>query len=282
MKKNVTVLVAGLLAGLADAVQANLIAYEGFRTTAAAEDYTAGNFLNQKPVVGNFGFNDTMGWVGNTGALNVTDLPFSHSALVGPAESGSARIYSQAGGRGVSRSLAASPVGSTVYYMSGLVNLVSEARVPENEYRTAGFMGTTVSTSPVSHADGMHYGLRNVGGTVYLAAWAGGSAYNIAPLPSTGVTYQVVLKLDVNAGGTDTLSAWYSAHGDTELTKGFIGQAVETWSKVDDLRRLTLQTGGTGTSTTLFTSFDEIYLGTALSDVTVLSGSSMISLIIIQ
>lgn len=257
--------------GLAASVQATLVAYEGFRTTEALDDYDAGALSGQSPVVGNSGFASNLLWYGNTGAMSANVGALTLSALVQSGESGQVALGGYSSGRGSSRSLAADPVSSATYYLSGLVNLNSSGRLQDGEYRAAGFMGSLVGGTTVSLADGMHYGVRNEGDVYYLAAFAGGNIYNIAELPVFATTYQVVLKLDVSDAGSESLSAWYAADGDAQLTEGFSGISVETWSGITDLKRLSVQTSGVSTYATLPTYFDEIYLGTALADVTSLT-----------
>lgn len=255
-----------LIVSIGVSVQASLIAYEGFRTTVSADDYAAGALSGQNPVLGNSGFSGTYVWQGTTGTMAVETGSQSHSALVRSAQSGQAILKGYTTGRGASRSQAVDPTVSATYYMSGLVNLNSSGRLNAGEYRAAGFMGLVVSGATVSIADGMHYGVRNDSGSYYLAAFAGGNIYNVAALPAFATTYQIVLRLDVNEVGNETLSAWYAASDDAELMEGFSGVSVETWNGASDLCRLTVQTSG-GTST-LETWFDEVYLGTELVDVT--------------
>jgi hypothetical protein len=269
MKTGKTIGIILLIAGAAVSVQATLIAYEGFLNTAATNDYAAVALGNALPVVvGNSGFDSANTWGGPTSSIQADAGSLSHSRLVQSAQSGQILLYSGTLGRGSSRSLAATPTVSATYYMSGLVNLASAGRLAAGEYRAVGFMGTNVNGIS-TFTNGMNYGVRNVAGSIYLAAFAGGTIYNVAALPAFATTYQVVLKLDVNATGNETLSAWYAASGDTKLNDGFSGVSVETWSKAADLSRLSTQiSSGTAYAAGTGTGFDEVYLGTKLSDVT--------------
>ncbi len=260
------VFLAGM--GLTISASAAQIAYEGFRTTDSADDYSALSFGGQNVAVGNSGFDSTYVWYGNTGAMSADGGALAHSALVKSAESGQAALGGYSSGRASSRSLTDDPVMSDTYYLGGLVNLTSSGRLKAGEYRAAGFMGSVVGGTDVSFADGVHYGVHNEGDVYYLAAFAGGDIYHIVELPAFATTVQVVLKMEVSDTGVEMLSAWYAADGDAQLTEGFADVSVETWGSVTDLKRLTVQTSGVSAYSGLPTYFDEIYLGTELADVT--------------
>jgi len=275
----VTVASAAFTSLIPGKASAAVISTESFWTqaTQSGGSYGAGGIAQSTPapdntavVQGNTGFNATNKWVSPTSAIAVTNtVSLSGSVVQGTTANGTVNFIAKGVDRTSSRQLASTPALSGSYYLSGLVNIGTLSKVGTGEYLTSGFLGSAPAFSTINLSTGFHYGVRNVGGTVYLAAFAGGNAYNLLALDASTVTstYQIVLKLDVNASGTDTLTGWYATNNAASLTQGLAATAVETWTGASSLSYFALQSHTTvNDNRTVY--FDEMRLGTTLADVT--------------
>jgi len=267
---------------------AAVISSESYWTqaTPSGGSYGAGGIAqNSSPdntavVQGNTGFNATNKWLSQTsaiGVINTTSL--SGSVVQGTTQSGSVDFIAKGVDRTSNRQLASVPTLASTYYLSGLVKVGALANLGTGEYLTSGFLGSAPAFSTINLSTGFHYGVRNVAGTVYLAVFAGGNAYNLLALDSTTVTntYQIVLKLDVNASGVDTLTAWYATNNASSLTQGLAATSVETWTGASSLDYYALQSHTTVADNRLV-YFDEMRLGTALADVTTIPEPATVGL----
>jgi len=294
------------LVGLTASAHAQLIASESFWTTANSTNGTAADSTtpdnqywggttqqsigrtsapaNNAVVAGNSGFNATNTWQNNTGTNLVTaNTSLTHSGLVGGSQVGSLIVQSLSSGQGNRNShrlLAAAPTAASSYFMSALIQGSSTVSA-NGSAATVGFIPS--STAPASSvftiSTGFHMGLHAEGGILKIAAFANGQTYNLLNLANTD-TYQVVLRLDVNASGNETLTAWYAANNATSLTQALVPTDIGTfWSTSADLQRFVLQNRGAGDTTEQVGFFDEMRFGTTLGAVTAIPEPSAFALL---
>jgi hypothetical protein len=278
MKKILIVTIASLT-GLMSVARATLIASESFETAVdgAGGMYVSGNIYNQDVVVGNTGFNTSNVWVNNTGAIkaNVSDNTAYwldvHSGISGSTgTTHGVALITSGYTRNSNRLLAATPATASSYYFSG-VGRMNGVSVLDNGDKMAMGMMDQIASSSFDISTGIHIGYYRENDVNYLAAFAGGNAYNLLELAGglVGNLYQVVLKLDVDASGNETLTVWYAADGDLVLTLGLAATDVgDIWQDAGDLDTFTLQTEEGGESNVQIGRFDEMRFGTSLSDVT--------------
>jgi hypothetical protein len=290
MKKMMSkVLVGSGVLGAVVCAQGALIASEGFKatTTGGGTDYTTSVALNTAAnsnvvSLGSSGFSGTT-WVTGSGLLRPLTNSLTHNLLTGTAQSGSLGIQaSSSNDRNTSRSLSSAPQVASSYFLSGLVNVPASGSLAVGDQRAMGFMDA-IANNTFSSISGFHLGIRRDATSTYLTAYANSTAYNLLNLAGHyGTTYQVVLKLDVNSSGNETMTAWYAQNGATELTEAILNQNVgEIWNDVGDLDTFVAQTDSTGT-TTLHLPFDEMRFGTTLGDVTVIPEPTTLGLFIIS
>jgi hypothetical protein len=271
----------------AGSVHATLIASEGFMTTEATNDYGTGTSIATAATAGTtngtFGFSANNKWLGAETTFYTYDntlVPAStvtHNGITGAAASGSFDSYGNENYDKNSYRFLGAQSGSSTYFLSGLVKVDKDGMV-DGAYKTAGFFNTPAGNDS-SIATGFHYGLHNNGGQVYLAAFAGGQAFDMLPITTDGIDYQVVVRLNVNASGADTLTAWYAANGATQLTLGQAATNVETYASGADLQRIGLQyNAGATAGAVAHVYFDEIRLGTTLGDVTTIPEPTTVGL----
>lgn len=272
---------AVILAFLAPSSQssATLIASESFFTSASpvSGEYTnntnLGVFPNSAVVNGNSGFSSDSAnrWMNSTGTLlSDSTVSRTHNGLTGVALDGSIRLRPTAAGgnaRNSYRLMPTVPTTSSTYYLSGLVQVDTAFNLDLGETIALGF-GTSLAASTSDFSKGFHFGLSEDADGIYLSASAGGSTFDLGDA-TFGTTYQIVLSLQVNAAGADTLNAWYAPNGATTLTQGLVDQSVETWSSASDLQAFVAQfnaagNGGNGVY------YDEVRFGTSMSDVTLI------------
>ena len=272
-----------MVLGAAFNASAVLIAAESFQTSGEIDDYTAELHVtheaNHKIVAGNYGFNEDEPWVNITGAVMCNGTPeiTDHSAITTfpgrTSELGSLRIKPQKNiNRNSRRNLAITslPLSST-YFLSGLIRLGELSHLRDGQDLSMGFKYTIADVEQYKIDDGMHFGVRRHDGAAYLTASAGGNTYDLFDLTSHDAeVFQIVIRLDVNAAGNDTLTAWYAANGATELTLGLTSTSVETWDSAQDLKMLVAQQKSTYDYDPFGSRFDEVRLGTEFADVTTL------------
>jgi len=298
MKKRTGIIVlAGVCAAMA--AQGALIGSESFWTTttnpAPDSQYVVGNIANNNisgynntvVVAGNTGFNAGNAWQNGTSGVQVLDnTSLTHNGLVGGSQTGLVRLSSFASGtdRNSNRALATTPTTSSSYFMSGLIRGTT---VPaDGKAGTAGFM-PSVAANTFNISTGFHMGLHVESGSLKIAAFANNQTFNLLTLstPQLTTTYQVVLRLDVNASGNETLTAWYAANGDTDLTLATNVNQIDIgniWSSAADLGTFALQVRGGGSSSQQIGTFDEMRFGTTLGDVTVIPEPATVGLFAIS
>ena len=287
-KNTVKWMAAAAFAGVAFSAQATLIGSESFYATAASSDtYNVTDQAmthadNFKVVVGNTGFGTNEAWVNASGAVTVNAWAgMVHSGVTGSTLVGNMHVKPMASGvdRNSRRNLAAVPALSSTYYLSGLVRLGAAANLYNGHELSVGFK-QYINELEYKVDNGMHLGVRKVAGVAYLTASAGGNTWDLTSIAGKEAqVFQVVLQLDVSAGGADTFTAWYAEDGDTDLTLGLGATSVETWSDAGYLRRLVGQERSTAGAGPFGARFDEIRLGTELSDVTTIPEPATLGLI---
>ena len=278
-KNTVKWMAATAFVGAALSAQAVLIGSESFQSTNSdpagytAKDPLAMNPSNFKVVVGNSGFSANQPWANAAGDIIADGWGgMVHSGVTGSALAGCIRLRSngsQGYDRNSTRMLDPLPSASSTYYLSGLARFGKVTNLEEGQEMSVGFKHSTSDFDVYEVDNGMHFGSQMEGGVNYFTASAGGSTYNLmaGTVANEAAVFQIVLKLDVDAAGTDTLTAWYAADGDTALTQGLAPTSVESWTGANDLRMLVVQGNTTGYN--IFGNrFDEVRLGTELSDVT--------------
>jgi len=280
MKKITGLMMLGSLyaAGIAKGA---LIASESFWTTNAAPangEYRQGSIAgvvstydNTVVTAGNSGFNAAKPWVGNTSGIAVTEgTSLTHNGLVGGSKSGALTLTpfaSATGNRQSNRSMVSVPTSGS-YYISGLTRGTSVAN--EGAAGTVGFL-SSISGNTFDISKGVHFGFHVDGGKLHLSAFANNSTYNLVNLSDTGLTafYQVVMKLDVNASGNESLTVWYAKNGDANLTLGLATTDIgDFWSSAADIGTFAAQIRGAGSSNKSIGYVDEVRFGTTLGDVT--------------
>lgn len=276
-------------AGLTTAAQAQLISSESFWTTTTNpppnSQYLAGPigsttgtpaYTNTVVVVGNTGFSAANRWTNGTGGIQADAAnSLTHNGLVGSSATGSIQLApftSAIGNRNSSRALAATPTTSSSYFMSGLIRGASTVSA-NGKAGTAGFMPSIPSGTTFDITTGIHMGLHVEGEAFKIAAFANNQTFNLLTLgglgPATTSVHQVVLRLDVNASGNETLTAWYAIDGATILTQGLAPTDIgDFWSSPGDLDTFALQIRGAGASSATIGLFDEMRFGTTLGSVT--------------
>jgi hypothetical protein len=278
---------AALTALLSPDAQAALIASESFKANPVASpvagEYTQGGIAsgsNTAVIVGNTGFSAAKVWANNYSEFNVMASPsLTSSALPDTAQNGSLRVGRSNGlTRGPSRQLDATPQLSGSYYLSGLVSVDSATSMKNGDYMIMGFLGSAPGFNQASISTGFHLGVRKESDTIYLAAFAGNTVYNLAALPQYNAAFQIVLRLDVNAAGDETLTGWYAANGASELTLGLAATTIETWSGAGSLGYFAAQEVSASGAEQGVVYFDEMRFGTSLNEVTVKSLPAKIGL----
>jgi len=296
MRSNKYLLTGILLMGSAMMAHGSLIASESFWTTTINpppnSQYLAGSigsttvgspaYNNTVVVAGSTGFNAANPWVGTTGNIAlVTNISLTHNGLAGSSATGSIQLTPFATGtdRNSSRALAATPSTSSSYYMSGLIRGTTVAA--DGKAGTAGFM-PSVAVNTFDISTGIHMGVHVEGGELKIAAFANNQTYNLVNLSTVGLTtvHQVVLRLDVDDSGDETLSAWYAIDGATSLTQGLAPTNIgDFWSSAGDLGTFALQIRAAGASNQIVGFIDEMRFGTSLSDVTVIPEPATIGML---
>lgn len=273
-----SVLIPAILLYTAIAGQAAIIAADSFWTTGTQADpqYLSGSRFNQNGnadvTVGTTGFSATNTWNSATGTILPTTAGpsggLTHNLLSGTARAGSAG-YSIDYSRDVSRQLDTTIPVSSTYFLSGLVHTSSNFAANGN-YLSMGFSSGGIGT-------GMHLGFhRDSGGSLQLAAFGGGSIYDLGAA-SLNTTYMIVLELTANASGADSLNAWIAADGGS-LSQALTNQSLETFSGVSDFGTFRLQRAAPDGATTLLAWADEMRMGTSFSDVALIPEPSSLML----
>lgn len=237
------------------------IAEDSFVTTSDGSGGTYDDINNvngQDPTVGLTGLSGP--WVGGNTAIFQADgtTGLTHN-LLNEEEGQSIRVRS-----GYDRFLdrpADSLTPSSQYFMSALFR-TDGSTFTENF--SVGF-GADADANAGSRATGFYTGFSGTS----LVAYAGNQTFEILATPVANTTYAVVLQLDVDAGGNESLSAWYAADGDAAFTLAFAGQSVETFASPTDLGYLKLESDGPNSNTPddqHHWQLDEVRLATSLND----------------
>lgn len=274
-KERVTIAsILTLLLATASISEASLIASDSFAVTAGG--YSDGVALRDAPnnsaSTGVTGFSSN--WVSNTGTIIVDDdvagagTGLSHSHMVGTLQPG-AVDYRISHPRNASRALS-SVADSSVYYLSGIVRAKSSPGFSVNgDYLAMGFgsVSGVIGSSGTNISDGFHLGIRRVDslGGLRLTAMGGNQFFDLGAA-STETDYMIVLELQVDPAGTETLSAWASADG-FGLQPVLSGQSVETFSSSANLARFVVQQRNGNTNQQTRGWADEMRFGTTFTDV---------------
>jgi hypothetical protein len=288
-KKSVFIAVAAAFTavGLPTSAHAQLIASESFWTTttnpppnsqylAGAIGSTVSSYNNTVVVAGNTGFNATNSWVNGTGGILAdAGISLTHNGLVGTSQTGSNQLAPFASGtdRNSNRVLPATPPTSSSYYMSGLIRGTTVAA--DGKAGIAGFMPSGPASTAFNISTGIHMGVHVESGALKIAAFANNQTFNLVTLGGSGPAltsvHQIVLRLDVNASGNETLTAWYAIDGATDLTLATNVNQIDIgnfWSSAGDLGTFALQIRGAGASNQIVGFFDEMRFGTSMGSVT--------------
>lgn len=276
--KKLMVAVCISLVGCLQYAEAELLASESFSTGQTAGDYvnnTAFNdAANETVVVGNTGFG-TYDWQFGTSFHK----PRNDLSAIGKMTNNSVSASSPLGvafvtvgtgslERKSNRRLDAAPSGSSTYYVSGLVMRPSTTSMDIGEEMVIGF-GPHITNHDFNTTNGVYMGLYRSDETTYkVTAYAGGNRYELQNA-NWQQAHHVVLKLDVDMSGNETLNAWVSGPSENVMTQRLTDESVETYSSTNHLESLTIMgrdLGGDGDNSGVF--FDEIRLATTLSDVT--------------
>ncbi len=258
---------------------AALISSESFSTPGAYLDATgiASDGNNVYTTTGNFGFTNTVRWVGNTALLKtVADSSLTHAGITGTALDGSVKFMGGLTSSGATSKTSRRPINSTItgssFYLSGLVSSAGLLRA--GEQYAMGF-GEEQSIIDQNFLKGFHLGLSaDAGGDSYLTAYAAGNVYtlgNALTAQQLSGTSQIVLKAELGAGtGDDTLTAWYALDGETGLTLAATWSNLTIVDSATDLNIFAVTTRSTITGYTGYadnTYIDEMRFGTTLQDV---------------
>jgi len=255
---------------------AALIASESF-STGNGSDYTDNksftDAVNKANITGTVGF--TADWSTGTALI----VPRPQTALAGPnfnysAVSGSVdgwvwnKTYHE--DRAARRELSSPPAAGTTVYMSSLVMRAGVTSLNTNDVTTIGF-GTVSGGQAYSIATGMHVGIqRNAAGEYRRIAGIGGSLYDLGAA-TAWQTDQIIVKMVLNASGTETVSIGLVDGGSSTLSWIYENLSIEAWSTTESMNALVIQLdGSTNVVTAAGTAFDEVRLGTSLSDVTLI------------
>jgi len=257
-------------------VSAALIASEPF-STGNGSDYTDSksfvDAVHKANVAGTAGF--TADW--STGTALIVPRPqtalagahFSYSAVSGSV-GGWVWNKTYEGDRASRRELSSPPAAGTTVYMSSLVMRAGVTSLNIDDVATIGF-GTVSGGQAYSIATGMHVGIqRNAAGEYRRIAGIGGSLYDLGAA-TAWQTDQIIVKMVLNASGTETVSIGLVDGGSSTLSWLYEDLSIEAWSDEASMNALVIQLDG-GNSAYIVSAagaaFDEVRLGTSLSDVT--------------
>ncbi|MFA5689111.1 MAG: PEP-CTERM sorting domain-containing protein [Kiritimatiellales bacterium] len=274
MKKGIWVIVF-IYAALAGYVSASIIASESFLTgTFGYKDGIAiANTNNvRNNIQGNTGFSSANFWSIGSAHFKTFTSGLNHTLLQGTASDGKveALVGTDNLTRAINRQLS-SPLTGTEFFMSGLVSANGSTSAILTNSTVAMGLGTSLTSANNSPmlATGFFLGMtRGADDKIYLSAFVNGTTHNLKALESSelGGTHMIILGLELNASGNDTLTAWYAMDGASDIT------LAGSWSDFDiDLSDLgcfgfaSLRDGGTGTGTGVL--FDEWRFGSSILDV---------------
>jgi len=203
-------------------------------------------------------------WFGsNTAIIRMGDIEagggLNHDLISGEVQ-GLAKIRASHD-RNIRRAMNSNPAESSTYYMSAIVQH-DGTLIPE--LATMGF-----GDSANDRNDGIYIGIVNDGGVNDLVAMADGQSFDIlsGAAFAADTSYLVLMQLDANPAGADSLTVSYAAEGDTEFTTVITGQAVDTFDSVVDLNHLKFLVDGPNTGDTGYHwFFDEARLATTIAD----------------
>lgn len=274
MKK--LLLIAPLLLG-ATAVDATVIAYDHF-TTTGTDAYADDRLWGQSPTAGVTGFSGSTAWGGNfnTGDIEIDATGLSASLAVGPT-GGSVITDGADGDRNVYRAFDSFTTATQTYYFSFLFNVGTGG--------TAGArssLGITAGTAPngPDPIDGVMVGVDLTGststGTINL--WVDGIEIAFSGSGITaGNTYFALVQIDNQMVGNDTITANFYSATATDFTSSLGTASTSAYDISSDLKALEIQKDSAGN----FTSFDEFYFGTEISDVSIVPEPTGIALLLL-
>jgi len=279
MKKEIGIVtLAAMMTGAS--ASAALIGSESFSSSGYYDGVNFGSTnmpspttLHRTNIVGTTGFsaadNNDARWLGSTAYVTPSHaINLTHALTTGSTSAGGALLLTGLV-RQSNRKLMLEPSGST-FFMSGLVSANGSLDNMKNGEQAA--MGLAASFSNTAfNRSGFSLGLyRDLTGGVYLSAFAGGNTYTLGDA-LTGAqasdAHMIVLQLDIGAGATDILTAWYALAGSTELTLAGTWENLDTADSGADIRVFGLQVSGKDTASP-GVAVDEWRFGTTLLDVT--------------
>lgn len=155
---------------------------------------------------------------------------------------------------------AAIPVSDT-YYMSALIHA--------NKIENTNVMSIGFNDGGNDRDEGFHIGFDGD----QIAVFAGGSTFDLQTF-ALNTTYLVVLKMDVDASGNETLNAWVGADFGGLLNQSLINVSLESFAGLGDLAFLTTKINGSGIDTDdRLWWFDEVRLASSLTDLGIFEGA---------
>jgi hypothetical protein len=254
-----------------DAPSFNGIAKDSFQTT---EDGAGGTYdddqnifshaTNPSVVTGTVGFSAAKPWTGsNTSNFQPdNDGPANgglHHNLLSDELDGALQLKAK-DPRNQHRQLDAVIPASDTYYMSALLHA---GKNESNLNMSIGF-----NDGSNDRDEGFHIGFNGD----RIAVFAGGSTYDLRTF-ALNTTYLVVLKMDVDASGNETLSAWVGADMDGLLSPELVDISLESFAGIGDLSFLTTKINANNVSEDRLWWFDEVRLATSLTDLGLFEGA---------
>ncbi len=249
-----------------------LLAKDSFFTTedGAGGTYDDGTRLyldadNGVVVQGTVGFSAAKAWSGGDTSNFTMDNDaaggggLNHSLLLD--EIGGAVEVKAKDPRMVMRELDVSVLESTTYWMSALAYA--------EKHETGEDMSIGFSGSANNRDQGFSVGFEENGGSNNLVAFAGGSSYTLVEDFALNTSYLLVLKMDVDPLGNETLAGYYAADGGS-LIEAFSGLSLEAFTSTADVSYLQIIVNGNGVSDDREWWFDEPRLATTLAGLGVL------------
>jgi alpha-galactosidase len=261
---------------------ASLIMAETFTGYTTAEGHSGPS--NRSVREGNTGFGSATGsgfenkvWRGGSEAV----MPFAGLSAGGLMHSGVTGHPSGGGNAGVarlrsrmqrvaSRNLLDRPPAESSYYLSAIVNVNHAESLTPGSWVAVGLRND--QAEGVGVGSGLHIGARmDEASRVYLTAGAGDRLFDLGAELESGEmarSHQVVLRLDVQSGAEDALSAWVARDGERELKPVLTRAPVSTCESVNDLSCFVMQSYSDAPGHANGVLVDHVRFGTSLASVT--------------
>lgn len=260
---------------------AELLASDTFSSGNVAGDYVNGkslsDALNAAVVADTTGYGTNVWDMGSSFMTVRNNInPFQNLNHPGALDGATGVVFAVCGAAGEdrvsNRILDATTSTSNTYYFSGLVNRKAVSSLDVGESITMGLQKWRhVHTNDFS--TGIHLGVYRFGAgdnDYKISVFAGDARYD---LEDAGYqrTYQVVVRVDVDASGPEKLWAWSGWSEQPNLTRRLDAESIETWSSSDDFEAFIIQTKGLLAKDNVGgVLLDEMRFGTTMADVTTL------------